>query len=194
MKRALFGIFIFIVIFAGSCLCFAQDYMGLRDYDGIEIPRGSFIPVMSEQEISTAYCEEGTLVKFISTNDLYLYETNIVPKDTEFFGYIEKINEPVVGTNASMVIKITKLKFTDGFEIPMNAYIYSSNGNLIGGELTRPASYDKMPHYQQGLAYGSLQYVPGAARVMGIHTVITSGADLMIILARPIWITHTLSN
>lgn len=194
MKRFLLSLFLLIAAFATFCACFAQDNLDLRDYEGIEIPTGSFIPVISEQEISTAYCEEGTQVKFISTNDLYLYETNILPKDTEFLGYIEKINEPVVGTNASMKIKIIKLKLPDGFEMPMNAYIFTTNGNLIGGELTRPASYDKMPHYQKGFAYGTLQYVPGPARAMGEHTVVTSGADLMIILARPIWVTHTLTN
>ena len=38
-----------------------------------------------------------------------MYETNIIPRESEFYGYIEKINEPVVGTNGAMKIKITKM-------------------------------------------------------------------------------------
>jgi len=184
----------FILIFSPTCKTFAKEGMKLRDYDGIEIPTGSFIPVISEQEISTAYCDEGTKVKFIATNDLYIYETNIIPKDTEFYGYVEKINEPIVGTNASMVIKINKLKLIDGFEIPIHAYIYTSNKNIIGGEMTAPASYDKMAHFQQGLSYGTTQYVPGGTRVMGSHTVIAAGCDLILILTKPAFITHTVTN
>ena len=145
MKKLL--ITLFILIFGLSC--FAQDDV-IRDYDGIEIPRGSFIPVISTQEISTSYCDVGAKIKFISTSDLYLYETNILPMETEFFGYIEKINEPVVGSNASMMIKIIKLKLPDGFEIPVKGYIYTNNGNIIGGELTAPTSFEKKPSYRQG--------------------------------------------
>lgn len=194
MKRALLWIFVFMSMFATFGACFAADNIELRDYEGIEIPKGSFIQVISTQEISTAYCDTNTAVRFIATNDLYLHEINIVPRNTEFYGYIEKINEPVVGTNSSMVIKINKLKLPDGFEIPMHAYIYTANGNLIGGELTPPATYDKMPHYQKGFYMGTLQSVPGATRMMGVHTVIASGADLIIILAKPLYITHTLTD
>lgn len=195
MKRALFlvlSLLFFALISVNACL--AENTPQLRDYSGIEIPKGTFIPIMNTQEISTEYSDEGCAVKFISTNDLYLYETNIIPRETEFYGYIEKVNEPVIGTNASMIIAINKLKLPDGFEIPIKAYVYTSNNNLIGGELTEPAKYDKMPHYQKGLGYGTLQYVPGATRMMGQNTVVAAGADLMLILASPAFITHTVMN
>lgn len=194
MKRALFLIIAFVFASVFSSACFAEDSYYLRDYDGIEIPKGTFIPAMNTQEISTAYSDEGTPVRLISTNDLYLYETNIIPKETEFFGYIEKVNEPVVGTNGAMVIKITKMKLSDGFELPLNAYVYSTNNNILGGELTKPASYEKMPHYQKGFWLGTTQYVPGPTRSMGIHTVIAAGADLIIIITKPVFITHTLTD
>ena len=172
----------------------------MRDYDGIELPAGTFIPAVSAQEISTQYCPEGYKVKFIATNDLFLYDTKIIPKDTELYGYIEKINEPIVGTNASMKIKITKIVFQDGFEIPIRGYVHTSNNNLIGGELTQPAEFVKMPHYQsrfQGwynVKGATLQIRPGRTRKMGEHTRIAAGVDLIIILTAPAWITHTLTN
>lgn len=191
MKKILLTLF--ICIFAAVGICLAEDNAGLRDYDGILVPKGTFIPVISAQEISTVYGDVGTRVKFISTSDLYLCDTNIIPQNTEFFGYIEKINEPIVGTNASMVIKITKLKFSDDFEIPVRGYIFTNNGNLIGGELTEPAKYIKKASYMQGYP-SAVGYVAGPTRKMGEDKVIASGADLIIMLAAPLQITHTVTN
>lgn len=188
MKRILFTLFIMII----GLGCFAEDN-ALRDYDGIQLAKGTFIPVINTQEISTAYCDVGTKLKFISTSDLYLYDTNIIPKETEFFGYIEKINEPVVGTNASMIIKISRLKMPDGFEMPLKGYLYVNNSLLIGGELTQPTTYDKKPSFRQGY-YPMVGYVPGPTRQMGEHKVIAAGADLLVVLAGPLYVTHTVNN
>ncbi len=173
----------------------------MRNYDEISLPAGTFIPVITTQEISTETCPEGYKVKFITTNDLFMYETNILPRNTELYGYIEKINEPVVGTNASMKIKITKIIMPDGFEIPTKGYLYTSNNNLIGGELTQPSEWVKMPHYQskfQGIAWNyrgaTLQIRPGGKRSMGVHTKIPAGDQQIIILTAPTAITHTITE
>ena len=128
-----------------------------RGYDLVEVPAGTFIPVASSQEISTEYCPEGFKVRFTATNDLYMYETNIIPENTTFYGFIEKLNEPVVGTNASMTIKITKMILPDGYEVPIRGYIYTSNNNIIGGGISEPAEWRKMPHYQRDI--GNNQYL-----------------------------------
>lgn len=191
MKKLLFILLLFVFALAGACS--ADENYGLRDYDGVQIPAGTFIPVISTQEISTAYCDQGNIVKFLSTTDLYMYETNILPKETEFIGRIEKINEPVIGTNGSLIIKIIKLKLSDGFELPVKGYIYTTNNNLIGGEMTYPATYDRKPSFRQGFN-GMVGCVPGATRKMGENKVIPSGANLMIILVSPLFITHTVTN
>lgn len=171
----------------------------MRSYDEIILPVGTFIPVITTQEISTETCPEGFKTKFISTTDLYMYETNIIPKNTEFYGYVEKIHEPIVGTNASMKIKITKLVIPDGFDIPIKGYIYTSNDNLIGGELTPPSEWVKVPHYQskfQGISWNhraaTLQIRPGGKRSMGVHKKIPAGDQQIIILTAPTAITHTI--
>lgn len=189
MKKLLISVFlIFMSCFSG--LTYAGE---LRDYHGIELSKGTFIPVINTQEVSTAYCDVGTTIKFITTSDLYLYDTNVIPVNTEFFGYIEKLNEPVVGTNASMIIRISKLKFVDGFELPVKGYITLNGSSLIGGELTPPAAYDKKVSNMQGFKT-MLGAVPGASRQMGLHKVIASGADLIIVLVEPLYITHTVTN
>lgn len=166
----------------------------LRDYHGIIIPEGTFIPVMNTQEISTQSCDEGYKVKFICTNDLYIHETNIIPKDTVFYGYIEKINAPIIGTNASMKIRITKMVYTDGYEIPLRGYLYTSNDNIFGGELSEPAKYIRMAQRQQKVKKTTLQVRASYERKMGTHTTIAPGSNELIIITSPLWVTHTLTN
>jgi hypothetical protein len=205
--RALLVIFlslIFVFVFNFSEVKaenFEPMQLEMRGYDEITLPVGTFIPVITTQEISTETCPEGYKLKFIATNDLFMYETNIIPRETEFYGYIEKINEPVIGTNASMKIKITKIVMADGFEIPMKGYIYTSNDNLIGGELTEPSEWVKMPHYQskfQGISWNhraaTLQIRPGGRRSMGAHKKIPAGDQQIIILTAPTPITHTITD
>lgn len=172
---------------------YEDEEVELRDYQGIELPRGSLIPVISLQSFSTLTHDVGSKVEFVCTSDMYLNEVNIIPKNTKFYGYISKKNEPIIGTHASMRVRIVKAEFTDGFEIPFKAEIYTPNSNLIGGGITEPANYVKKISRRQGF-YKAVGYVPGATRKMGEHTEIAAGADLLIVLDAPIYITHTVTN
>ena len=192
MLKRIFTIFAALIFGA----CFASE-LSLRDYHEFKIPAGYHIPIMSLQEFSTAYTEEGEPLNFVTTNDIYLFDKNVLPSGSKLKGYIEKKNEPVRGTNAAMKVFINKMYLPDGYEIPIKAYIYSANDNKIGGELTAPLSYRKVPHYQRWTmfrAYGVLQYVPGEQRKMGQHVTISSGANLTMVLVEPINMTHTVIN
>ena len=126
-----------------------------------------------------------------------MFDKKVIPQGSRLSGYIEKKNEPVKGTNASMTVFVNKLYLTDGFEVPIKAYINTENGNKIGGELTQPLTYNRIPHYQRWTmfrAMGVLQCVPGAERRMGEHITISSGANLTIVLVAPINMTHTVIN
>ena len=168
--------------------------LDLRSYDAIEIPAGTFIPVMNAQEISTQYCSEGYKVKFSVNNDLYMYDTNIIPKETVIYGYVEKINDPVVGTNASMKIKVTYMSYPDGTEVPIRGYLYNANNNIFGGGLSEPLKYKKMAQRQLKVHYTTLQIKPVGGRKMGGHTTIPSGSNEIVVLTAPAEITHTLTN
>lgn len=198
MKRVLCLILMFLSLYgiqATSAEPINNIQLEMRDYDPVELPAGTFIPVMNAQEISTQYMTEGQKLKFLSTNDLFIYETKIIPENTMFEGYIEKMNEPVIGTNASMIIRISKITLPDGYTTPMKGYIYTSNNNLIGGGVSEPEEWIKMPHYQSRLkGTASLQIKPGEKKKMGEHTTLQSGLDLMIILTDPLEITHILTN
>ena len=179
-------LFITLLLYALSFTVVTAAELNLRDYDEFDVPAGTHIPVISLQEFSTAYCEEGDAVN-----------KNVIPQGTRLVGYIDKKNEPIIGTNAAMRVFVNKMYLPDGYEIPIKAYIYSANNNIIGGELTPPAKYIRMPHYQRWAmfrAMGTLQCVPGAERKMGEHVTIASGADLIVVLVAPIHMTHTIIN
>lgn len=192
MKKV-FCIFLVILI-TGLAVNAANDELILRGYDGIEMPVGTLIQVINVREFSTKFDDETTKVSFIATNDTFMQEMNIIPSGTKFDGYIEKVNEPIVGTNASMIVRINKMTLPDGFSIPIRAYIYSTNNNKLGGELTAPEKWVKHPHFQDKLGIGTLRYVPGPTRKMGEHLTVTAGAELLVVLTSPTWITHTLTN
>lgn len=188
--------FLLLLMFFAATICFAAEPV-LRDYDEYKIPAGYFIPIMSLQEFSSAYCEEGEALNFITTNDIFIFDKKVIPQGTKLTGYIEKKNEPVRGTNGALKVFINKMYLSDGFEIPIKAYIYAPNDNTIGGELTPPLTYNKIPHYQRWSmfrAMGVLQYVPGDQRKMGQHVTISSGANLTMVLVAPINMTHTVIN
>ena len=185
------------LIFTLLCSAVFAAEVNLREYDEFDIPAGTHIPVISLQEFSTAYCEEGDGVKFITSSDIYLYNKNVIPQGTKLTGFIEKKNEPIIGTNAAMRVFVNKMYLPDGYEIPIKSYIYTANNNTIGGELTPPAKYIRMPHYQRWSmfrAMGVLQCVPGGERKMGEHVTISAGANLLVVLVAPIHMTHTVIN
>ena len=185
-------IFITLLVMFIMNTCLASE-LQLREYNEFDIPAGTHIPVISLQEFSTAYCEEGDKVSFKTTSDIYLYNKNVIPQGTKLIGYIDKKNEPIIGTHAAMRVFVNKMYLPDGYEVPIKSYIYTSNNNIIGGGLTAPADYIKMPHYSRWTMFRAMsvtQYVPGKQRRMGEHITISSGADLIVVLTEPIHLTH----
>ena len=186
MKRIIY-ILGLIILCSGMSYCedLPDIQLDMRDYASIELPEGTFIPVMNAQEISTQYCSEGYKVKFIVTNDLYMHDTNIIPQESSIYGYIEKINDPVVGTNAAMKIRVSKLVLPNGLEIPIKGYLYNANNNVFGGGLSAPVKYIKMAQRQVKVHYTTLQIKPSQGRRMGEHTTIPAGANGIVVLTAP---------
>ncbi len=191
MRKLLIILGILLSTSFANCAELQDIQLEMRDYDTVEIPAGTFIPVMNTQEISTQYCSEGYKVKFIVTTDLFMYDTIIIPKDTEIYGYIEKINDPVIGTNASMKIRLTKIVCQDGCEIPIKGYLYNANNNIFGGGISEPVKYHKVAQRQQKVHYTTLQVKPVYERKMGTHTTIETGSNEIVVLIAPAEIIHT---
>ena len=65
--------FLTLIIMLLSYSVFASE-LQLRGYDEYQIPAGYHIPVLSLQEFSTAITEEGDTLKFITTNDIFVFD------------------------------------------------------------------------------------------------------------------------
>ena len=154
----------------------------LRPYAPVVIQKGAFLKAVNQRQITTAVADEGDEVTLIAPTDIWCGEAKIVPKNSIYQGIIEELHEPVQGTNASMKIKINKIIFPDKTEVPINAYVTNNSSNVLGGELTAPMEYTRIPHYiyYPRVYKGVLQYVPGNKRYFGHHLVVKPGAELII--------------
>ena len=180
--------FIFIIMNVPAyCSDFSIDNINLRPAKTVFLPKGTFIKVTNIKEISSQFFDEGDSVAMESTFDVYMGETNIIPQRSIFHGSIEKIREPVQGTNAAIVIKMDKLITPDGVTYPMNGYISGDGTNLyIGGERTAPLYYTRMPHYTKWhmnkWKIGAAQYCETNTRQYGTHILVRPGTELVLIL------------
>lgn len=167
---------IFLTIPAGFC----SDE--LRGYAPLLLRKGTLLKVVNQREISTAIADEGDIVTFINPTDVWLGEAKVLPKETILEGFVEELNEPIQGTNGALKIKISKAILPDNTELPIDGYITHKGDSTIGGELTAPMEYAKMPHYiyYPRVYKGVLQFVPGNKRFFGQHTVIKPGAELVL--------------
>lgn len=180
MKKIFFMALAFILTFAPMCAFEGE----LRGYSPILLKKGAFIKVVNQRMISTAIADEGDEVSFIVPTDIWCGEAKIFPQETMFYGFVEELNEPVQGTNGALKLKINKVVLPDNSEYPIDAYVTHKGEITIGGELTPPLEYTKMPHHIRypNVYKGVLQYVQGNKRYFGHHLVIKAGAELVLML------------
>ncbi len=146
------------------------------------IQKGTFIRGITPTEISTSTNDIGDEVVFINTSDMYLENTNAIPRGSKLTGVVEDIREPVQGTNAAIKIKIDTITTPDKRTLKTEAYVFGDNDNYLGGEITPPLYYHKIPHYTKGWNEGVLQYTPSNVRGFGQHKTIKAGSEVFIIL------------
>ena len=172
------------VIIASMCFFCASAYadMHLRNYKPIKLAKGSFLKAINQRDISTSTAKVGDVEYFINPEDVFVGESNIIPKNSLYLGEVEQIIEAVEGINASMKIKIYKVITPDGNEYSIDAYVYKNGSTTIGGDLAQIAYYTRMPHYPGVWKKGALQYVPTTIREMGHPTVIRGGDEVIFII------------
>ena len=188
MKKFLISLFL---ILSFTCLNvyadFTIDDINLRPAKTLYLPKGTFIKVTNLKEFSSQFIDEGDEIKMQSTYDVYLGETNLVPQKSIFYGTVEKVREPVQGTNASITIRMTKFVTPEGIPYEINAYV-SANGTdtFLGGGRAPALYYTRMPHYSRWQLtkwkVGAAQYCETNTRQFGAHTIVKPGAELILIL------------
>ncbi|MBQ7450507.1 hypothetical protein IJS77_03745 [bacterium] len=186
-KKLLITLFVLLGLCNPVFCDYLQDDIDLRPAKTVYLPKGTFIKVTNIKEMSSQFLDEGDEVAMMSTFDVYIGETNVIPQKSIFFGTVEKIREPVQGTNAAIIIKMDKFTTPNGMTYDINGYI-SPNGTdlFIGGERTAPLYYTKMPHYthwkMNRWKIGASQYCETNTRMYGVHTTIRPGAELLLVL------------
>lgn len=159
----------------------------------LRISKNTFLRAVNQRDISTSTADVGDSVSFVIQEPFYVGENVVVDEGDMLLGYIEDIKLPVEGNNASMKIKINRLLKKNGKTIPINAYVWTKNKNVIGGEMTPPMYYDKVPHYSQwqfGDKGGVLQLAPSGVHYFGTHTVLKAGAVMNIVLSSDLVINN----
>lgn len=165
----------FIVLFSFSSAN-ATDEIPVK-----AIRAGTFLKVMNLAEFSTLVADEDDELVFLNTQDMYLYETNIIPENTKIYGTVEDILEPVAGRDGAIKIAIYKMITPDRKVYRVKGHIYSSNDNYLGGKQTEPIYYRKVPYYNDRMR-PMLKVAPLDVLEMGKHTVVLPGAELFVIL------------
>lgn len=162
-----------------------KAYAAVHFENSTTISKDVLIQAYPVKTITTAALNEGDFVYFVIPSDFWGYEVNILPKNTKLRGYVEMLKMPVKGINAAMVIKIKEAIYPDGTIRKMNATVTYNGSRQIGGNLTPPASYNKIVHPRKGLYWkgaGVLQYVPSGDYEMGIHITLPTNEAVFIIL------------
>jgi len=140
------------------------------------------VMVYPKRPISTETYQEGDFVYFVNPSDVWLGEKNIFPKNSIFVGHVSLLKMPVQGINGAISMKITEVAYPDGRSKAIDATIYHNGKDVIGGDLTPPASYNTSIHRQGGWARGALQWVPSGVYEFGKHTNIPSSEAVFVVL------------
>ena len=147
------------------------------------IPKGTLIRVQPRAPITTENLEEGSIVYFTSPADIWVLEEKAVAKGDIFRGYVSTLKLPILGVNAALGITITNIIKTDGSRYDFHGKIIFADKDILGGNLTNPASYNTTIHPRK--VYGNIwggtrQYVPSGEYEFGSHVSINMRDNIFI--------------
>lgn len=197
MKKTVSYFLLLTILFFGlSTTTFAQQQnygydiyeMENQQKKTLRIQKGAFLNAINQREISTQTADEGDIVTFLNPQTMYIDDEIVLPASAIFVGKITTVREPVQGTNGVLKINIFKVIFPDNTEHPMDGYVGNKDDQIIGGEMTAPLYYDKVPHYPSGWNRGVLQFCPTNVYQHGKHTVIKTGKEVTILLRQDFYL------
>ena len=156
------------------------------------IPKGSLVRVYTKVPLSTEHLEEGSQVYFIAPSDVWVVEKKAIAKGEIFLGYVSMLKMPTQGVNAAMSITITSVVNPKTMEKrELNGRIIFSNSDVLGGNLTNPASYNTTIHPRKvygNIWGGTLQYVPSGEYEFGSHVRIDQRDNIFVQLDENVYI------
>lgn len=174
-KKILLILFTFLI---SNILCFAQN-----SYQP-HIPQGTLVKVQTKIPLTTEQLELGSRVYFIVPSDVWVVEKKVISKGEIFAGHVNMLKMPIQGINAAMSIAITDIINPKTKEKrSITGRIIFSNSDILGGNLTNPASYNTTIHPRKvygNIWGGSLQYVPSGEYEFGSHVTINQRDNIFV--------------
>lgn len=152
-----------------------------EDKEVQKLRAGTFVKVISREEINTLSADVEDAVTFINLQSMYVYETNAIPENTIFYGEVEDVREPVEGRDGAIKIAINKMITPEKKVYKIKAHLYGENENYIGGNKTPIKYYHKLYNHSKGFR-PMLQVVPLNINEFGKHTIIKPGTEFFIII------------
>jgi len=146
-------------------------------------PKGSLIKVYTKIPLSTELLEENSVVYFVVPSDVWVHEKKAFEAGDIFKGYVSMLKMPIQGVNAAMQIKITDVIKKEGYMESVSGTLIFGNKDILGGNLTEPASYNKsfFPRKVYGAIWGgTYQYVPSGEYEFGHHVSINMRDSLFV--------------
>lgn len=171
----------FLIILLITAICVFQKTFA---QNSLHISKGVMLRAYPLKTISTYVLNENDTVYFINPSDIWVEEVNALPKDTLYKGYVEMLKMPVKGVNAAIVMRIDEIIYPNGdIRKTKGTVLYKGTNDIIGGNLTPPASYNKTVHPREGMYWkraGVLQFVPSGEYEMGQHITIPTSENVFI--------------
>lgn len=167
-------VLILFTLFFTNLTCFSWE---------VCLQKGTLVKVYTKIPLSTEHLEEGSRVYFIAPADVWVLEQKAVEKGDIFIGHVSMLKMPVQGVNAAMSITITDIVKPSGEKYPVSGRIIFSNKDVLGGNLTNPASYNTTIHPRKvygNIWGGSLQYVPSGEYEFGSHVGIDTRDNIFV--------------
>jgi len=147
------------------------------------VPKGTLIKVYTKIPLTTEHLEENSVVYFVVPSDVWVQEKKAFEAGDIFKGYVSMLKMPIQGVNAAMKITITDVIKKEGYMEEVQGRVIFGNSDMLGGNLTEPASYNKsyFPRKVYGNIWGgTYRYVPSGEYEFGRHMVINMRDSLFV--------------
>jgi len=172
---------IFLTFFT-LILSISSQTFGYDDYAPF-LQKGTLIKVQTKIPYTTENLELGSKVYFMVPADVWILEEKAIEKGDIFIGEVDFLKVPTVGINAAMKIKINALIKKNGEKRTFDGRLIFSSSDVLGGNLTNPASYNTTIHPRKvykNIWGGTLQYVPSGEYEFGQHVRIDMKSSLFV--------------
>ena len=156
----------------------------------VTLVKGQPLLVQLETPLDTSVNQVGDPIEASLVQDLYLYQTKLLPRLTRFYGKIDQLDIPYAGRNPILRLTFDHYQLPNGQRLPLQAVVRSTRpDHLFGGELTPGTQPKLVRHGVWGIGYYN-QVIMSGPRQRGTPLVFEPGNMLVLLLESPLSLPH----